>query len=461
MAGKVIRRGLVIAGGGAKGAYSFGCLRALHEAGLAFEAVAATSAGALNGAIWSSGQLDAGERLWRGMTPSNTYRYRAPLRLLPPLIARGPFLVVATIGLVAARLADDIVPRGYERRVAWLTAILAWSLGTALFAWLPRGDIPWLAYGYMLVSSIFLFFGLTDANRRLFFSAYLLWLTSLAMIILGAPRTVLAWIAIAALAAAGLLASMLVLALLSTLTAFTSAPLRRTVAAFLGQAKLEIPFYACLSRSAHVFDPDRQRWGFTGMPPRPGGMGYEQWSPLADAIYVPAYIRVDLLPQDKQVDVLIATAALPFGIVDPVDFDGHVYFDGGLADNEPVAALLALGLDEIWLLALDPAGKSEAERRLDCLDLLRRAALLDCRPPADVVERRPIWIHNDPPRIVPYPSLPPWPRLIVVAPSAGLGGTFDGLLNFTPAYADRLIGMGYRETRERLAAIAEMPVTLP
>jgi predicted acylesterase/phospholipase RssA len=52
-------------GGGAKGAWQFGALEALDEAGIKFDYVAGTSVGALNGALWAAGRLDLGRELWR------------------------------------------------------------------------------------------------------------------------------------------------------------------------------------------------------------------------------------------------------------------------------------------------------------------------------------------------------------------------------------------------------------
>lgn len=68
MAGKW---GLVLAGGGARGSYQVGVWRAMAELGLAgqIRAVAGTSIGALNGALFLQGSLQAAEALWRKISP--------------------------------------------------------------------------------------------------------------------------------------------------------------------------------------------------------------------------------------------------------------------------------------------------------------------------------------------------------------------------------------------------------
>jgi len=56
--------GLVLEGGGAKGAYQVGAVKALVEMGYEFSAIAGTSIGAINGAFIVSGQLDFIYSIW-------------------------------------------------------------------------------------------------------------------------------------------------------------------------------------------------------------------------------------------------------------------------------------------------------------------------------------------------------------------------------------------------------------
>lgn len=56
--------GLVLEGGGAKGAYQVGAIKALVEMGYEFSAIAGTSIGAINGAFVASGQLDLIYSIW-------------------------------------------------------------------------------------------------------------------------------------------------------------------------------------------------------------------------------------------------------------------------------------------------------------------------------------------------------------------------------------------------------------
>ncbi len=55
---------LVLAGGGAKGAYQIGAWKAFNELGIEFEAVSGASVGALNAALIAQGDYEKAERLW-------------------------------------------------------------------------------------------------------------------------------------------------------------------------------------------------------------------------------------------------------------------------------------------------------------------------------------------------------------------------------------------------------------
>lgn len=59
--------GIVLDGGGARGAYQIGAWKALKEAGIKINAVAGTSVGALNGALICMDDVKAAEKIWREM----------------------------------------------------------------------------------------------------------------------------------------------------------------------------------------------------------------------------------------------------------------------------------------------------------------------------------------------------------------------------------------------------------
>lgn len=57
-------RGIALEGGGAKGAFHIGAMKALNELGVDYQAISGTSIGAINGAIIAEGKLDFLEELW-------------------------------------------------------------------------------------------------------------------------------------------------------------------------------------------------------------------------------------------------------------------------------------------------------------------------------------------------------------------------------------------------------------
>ncbi|MBK5124400.1 patatin-like phospholipase family protein [Burkholderia sp. R-69980] len=471
-----IRRGLVIAGGGAKGAYSFGALKALHESAIAFEAVSATSAGALNGAIWATGQIEAGETLWRRIAPNNAYQLHAPIRVLPRTLARLFFLVVIFFSLGANRILRGKLKTEYQQLAEYAAIFMAWTTATSLFVLAVKlGFVPIpMGYGLPVLAVVFFLFGYASrrdyerepANSSSFAILIagsgvvvfaLFWSLNLQISVLdairnGVPRLGAAWlvpgvavVAFIVVASATVVVPLafltLVLRILTRITTYTSAPLQRTISDFLRESTLAMPFFAAVAWSALVYDPDRPEWAnMRGM-----------WWPWGVPIWIPEYIRVDEMSTEARIDVLMASAAIPFGVVKPIVVNGQEYVDGGLADNEPVAPLLQFGLDEIWLLSLDPDGKSDDERRDECLDLLRRPHLFGfdySRQDFDFLKTGQfpyhLNIHNSPPRVIPYDEIPAWPKIVRLAPSTTLGGAFHGL-HFSPKYAARLVDMGYRD----------------
>lgn len=478
------RRGLVVAGGGARGAYSFGCQKALHEAGVYFEAVAATSAGALNGAIWSSGDIAAGEALWRRMAPSNTYEPRNWPGFLPVALWRVLFSIGVGVGLVASRIVHGPVAKEVEQPVALAAAILLLIFGSSLFAYAETGELISYAYYWFVVGCFGIYQGLRYQGAYVRTLGYLAAFGSLTTLVAEAPRKLIyglltgspqaadhamnesgfAGLAAMLLSAAtfafitlaAILLFFVVMNRLSSLTMLSSRPLRKTIGEFLTGRKLKLPFYATVAYCAGVYDPDRQRWSLTFTRSE---CRVRQYQPEADELWVPCYFRVDELAPDQAVDVLAATAALPFGFVSSVWIDGRHYVDGGLADNEPIAPLLHLNLDEIWLLRLEPGEPSSDDHLRTARELLRRERLVDLPRPA------PFTTNTDarPPYgsggacVVPYPWNGPSPVLRFLAPAQPLGGLFDGLLNFTPEFAAQCIQSGYNEThrwlREHQAAV--------
>ncbi len=74
-----IMNGLVLQGGGAKGAYHIGVWKALRELNVEIHAVTGTSIGALNGVMIAQGKFDEVYDLWYNIEPSNLFNIESKL----------------------------------------------------------------------------------------------------------------------------------------------------------------------------------------------------------------------------------------------------------------------------------------------------------------------------------------------------------------------------------------------
>lgn len=71
--------GLVLAGGGAKGAYQIGAWKAMREIGVTFEAVAGVSIGSINGALIAANDYKKALLLWNSVSVDKGVRIEEPL----------------------------------------------------------------------------------------------------------------------------------------------------------------------------------------------------------------------------------------------------------------------------------------------------------------------------------------------------------------------------------------------
>lgn len=72
--------GLILAGGGAKGAYQIGAWKAMRELGIEFEAIAGTSIGAINGALIAQDDFERAVELWSNVEVADGINIEAELK---------------------------------------------------------------------------------------------------------------------------------------------------------------------------------------------------------------------------------------------------------------------------------------------------------------------------------------------------------------------------------------------
>lgn len=149
--------GVVLTGGGAKGAYQVGCLKALRQAGYTnVAAISGTSVGAMNGMLLAAGKLDKAEEAWNalrardivGFEPRKVFLF--PLWILAAIVSEFSLAKVLKISdslLVPIRrlLAGMIVPTQAEEQPSWTWIALA-LVGTLalLDDWSRRVFLGWI-----------------------------------------------------------------------------------------------------------------------------------------------------------------------------------------------------------------------------------------------------------------------------------------------------------------------------
>lgn len=113
MGGLIPMIGVALEGGGARGAFHVGAMKALYENGYAFDGYVGTSIGALNAAVLAQGDFDRLARMWGEVTPQMLFS--DPVVWLLGLGERSPFTgdLVADVG----RLVEDLRRPGGRRGV--------------------------------------------------------------------------------------------------------------------------------------------------------------------------------------------------------------------------------------------------------------------------------------------------------------------------------------------------------
>lgn len=446
------RIGIVLGGGGAKGAYQVGCWKALRECGITrFGAVAGTSVGALNAVLIAQDDFAKAEAIWHDMHLGRVLRFHWHVLLAAAIrvLLFVPYFGKHRYPAKAIPVAWWRAMRDYEERMKkdpdprhLLRA--AWQIYLSFVSAPGRSD---------LVSTVVL--GVIGA-----FGASLWWVLSaplltLALIVLAGPLVAVivfnytAWL----VTLLDLVSTKLVLAsnepLHRLLVECVDAPrLRaRTEPLFVTLASLkevsrlavaevaDFPLPVPAVEAAPEALPGLRGWWQRNV----GGTGddadFGRGRPSATALpaqalrldtveYVPTHFDVRKTEPGQLTELILQSAGLPE--IFPVRrFAGEPFVDGGLADNQPLTALAALpGQAAIIVIPLDAAKDESAVR-------------------ADLVE-----VHARLGRPVPA-SLP---ELLVLTPSRSLGCFLTGTLDFRAVKARALMQLGYTDTLHKLAA---------
>ncbi len=232
---------------------------------------------------------------------------------------------------------------------------------------------------------------------------------------------------------------------------YDNEPLRALVSRVISEG-IKIPLYVTVAEEDLVVDPDRPVWHEST------AKGAHFYSLEAKLGFFPQYICIDAASPERDLDCVLASAAMPLGFVKSIVVNGKEYVDGGIADNCPIYPLIAIEqCTEIVVIRLNPGPRDLADvttaiREIDRLERVRRAQPITTSWAFDVFEyvqndgfRKP-YRYSDPPATIPFRDFTHlMPRISYVSPERSLGGLISGTLNFSKEYSTKLIDMGYQD----------------
>ena len=393
-------RGLVLEGGGAKGAYALGCLLAFRNQGITFDVISGTSVGALNAALASADSLECGKLFWQTLSfnkvckPSRRISMWAlfPFHIVAMFLHHIPFF--GSIPFSSRQAPKDGYI--YIAIVSGVPLLLFW-LFICAFYWLVNDKTDFIA-------------------RNIHLTAF--------MLILSILWAIPYWLKS------------------KNQSLFTVDPLRRAMDEILHDATLNTKIYATLAEEQKMFDPDNPGFHYMGHL-----FGVCQRA-IGQLEYVPHYIRLDKLPIDRMTDILTASAAIPFCVFPAVMLNGKEYIDGGFADNIPLFPVLEYHkCDEVYVVRLRPNCAGEIAKVWQRVDRRLRVARMDQNTCKSLYYKamkvRKARSHGDetiyPPENVPYRRFPfDTSQIVVISPKRSLGSFLGGTMNFNAIYAKRL-----------------------
>jgi predicted acylesterase/phospholipase RssA len=461
------RISLVLMGGGAKGAYQIGVWKALWELGVrSFASIAGTSVGALNGVLIADKNPQEAEDIWKkvvdaGVLQSTAERWKALRRIF-----LGYILFLLPVGLGFALLIfKDVIAISTGKTYTVLSVLLGVSI------WMFASNLARVAaYGAVIPLALKVD-TIKKVGRWLFWCGLLtatVQLRSLASVI----RLSLLWLLPTYIAVFWIFAfgfSALRKAL-ECAPAFTRLALDQTVKSLLSNATFPHcsgPVWATIAKfSAYLrpFDVDwrfkreglfsdiRYDWRFSEQPQR------IEWTPY----------YLDLKAEKDASWVLEASSAIPYAFK-AVRQTWGVFVDGGLCDNWPVAPIVSSKPDVIIIVGVNhdfPDGYADIAKTVTS----RWETYLFSNEKMNTMidDLREQWVKesekNNANNTLSAPAAPPKLidgfdkiKFIWINPSVATATwipilhTIRGTMNFTRDYTDRLMRLGYNDTKALFA----------
>ena len=393
--------GLVLAGGGAKGAYHIGAWEAFSEAGLRFSAFSGTSIGALNAAILSTTGGSTARAFWEQLSTSTMAQFSKWAL---------PALVVTMMGHI-----QNSTGSSYRKPVRYTWWLICLNVICSLFV--IYGVLSTAKYYGFLGSSLIALFVISIFCGRYLFDYLNLPLAKNKVLDDLIARAPIDW----------------------DLLAGSDRPFfATTVTERLVYDPLAIRFLD-MFRATAPFEPKEKRKYFRRVVASLD-------LPLER---VSRYIRLNGNTPEAAQKAIAASMALPFGLFRRVRFRRRRYVDGGLVDNVPIFPFLDLGLNAIIVVHCNPRPFG-----------FRSAEWMDGKLELATIENRLLRIqmqqdglrsteHGAPERLTVRERLDGC-DILQIYPSGRLGLPIVGTLFFSKRKSEQLFLRGYQDTKAAL-----------
>lgn len=506
---KKIKRALVLSGGGAKGAYAFGCLKAFKERNIEFDAVSGTSVGALNALLWSTNSMNEGQKLWDELSFATVYPVRLFSKQGNPSIL---FRLIAPLVFIYNLLSSSWkgTPNPVSRVLA-LSLILLWVIPfvpTILFLiylqFVFYRDIGLLnisSLGDLLPKILFLYCIYTFiielrktynqiAQNKTDFSKHFTGVIFVNLIFIGVLILYLAFTRFRYGAFPEQFVNIIILILAPTLilpilmafivkiilfcisrlnrkvgSVLDSTPLYKTIDGIVKHKSFSVPTFVTTAVLKEMYDPDLNDWIPDNENVSPSFWKFfirPKFFELASKkFWLPKYSEVSRLPTEDSSLFCLASAALPFGIVPSVEIQKEEYVDGGIIDNTPFFPFVEeLEAEEIYVVSLENfKSDSEAVKKLEInlkkwqeFERLQRIRYFPKPEPLLNEDRKKSLKSKQ--MFFPYREIEKLPNIKLFYPQdKSLGNFLTGTLNFNGKYASGIMDRGYKETLQKLDEI--------
>lgn len=426
------RVGVVLAGGGGKGAYQIGCWSALRKHGVRVDAVAGTSAGALNLALWIQNDIERARHVWANLSASQ--------------LVKLDFLALPFLPLLLERHRRR---REHSSIGAIVTVALCSMLLVMPLAW-------FLSRMLQLANSS----GGTSVGRSVFWTLFVvdaaICLAQLLLFLFSVFSPVRALVP-----QPSLLRTAGLHRLIESIVPSGSCS-HSTVEAFVTVA---IEHFTCEPISNYERTVDTDAGGLARC-----GFGRRR-------VYLPRYLS--LREVERKSGIRFARFCLELSSAIPIVFSARRWSnlsvgDGGIADNVPLRPLLEFGCNRIFVIHLDDRGmdvgdgedvglltkagvatKLAGQRRLDRLVACRAEVETLCKAGLCGEARRVVseCAVNDELDAIGFDT-----EIVNVVPSQSLGSFVTGTLNFSGRKAQRLMKLGEADMDTLLRSLYVSPI---